>query len=54
MSDPEKIKRQKDIPSKNVTPEDAAKDLDELKQEELEEAAGGAPKPWADTWTPEK
>jgi hypothetical protein len=41
MSTPKKIKKQTKIKSKHVTPEKAAKDLDELKEKELERIAGG-------------
>jgi len=41
MSDPNEIKKQTTINSEGVTPEEAAKDLDELKEEDLGNASGG-------------
>jgi hypothetical protein len=52
MQDPEEIKKKTEVASKNMTPEKAAKDLSELKQEELENIAGGKAIAYGDTWQP--
>lgn len=41
MSESEKIKNQNTVESKNLTPEEAAKKIEEIKEEELEGVAGG-------------
>jgi len=41
MQDPKEIKKKTEVASKKVTPEKAAKDLGEVKDEELENIAGG-------------
>ncbi|HMD87205.1 MAG TPA: hypothetical protein VKO18_21155 [Terriglobia bacterium] len=46
MSNPEEIKNQTTINSENVTPEEAAKDLDELKEKDLGKVAGGEYPDW--------
>ena len=48
MSDPEKIKQQTTIKSEDVKPEEAVKNLDELKEADLGKVSGGLPYP--DTW----
>ena len=41
MSDPKNIKDQTTIKSEDVTPEDAAKNVDTLKEEDLKDVSGG-------------
>jgi hypothetical protein len=41
MSDPNEIKKQTTIKSEDVTPEKASKDLDEIKDKDLGDVAGG-------------
>ncbi len=45
MSDPKDIKFRNTVNSKGITPEDAAKDLDEIAEKDLEDVAGGAEAP---------
>jgi hypothetical protein len=52
MQDPEEIKKKTEVASKQVTPEKAAKDLSELKHEELEDIVGGKAIAYTDTWQP--
>ena len=60
MNDPEKIKKQERLDSKNLSPEEAQKGLDELTNEDMEDVSGGvdtsgtptiAP-PYDDRWSP--
>ena len=39
------------VDSKDVTPDEASKDLDELKKKDLEDTTGGMTKPYPDTWS---
>jgi len=52
MPDPEEIKKKTEVSSKKVTPEKATKDLDELKDEALEDVAGGKAVLYGDFATP--
>jgi hypothetical protein len=57
MSDPEQIKNQSKVNSEAVTPEEAAKDIAEIEDEQLKDIAGGVTGtkgpvkfPYADVW----
>jgi hypothetical protein len=59
MDDADKIKKQERLDSKNLSPEEAKKGLDELKDEELEDVSGGIDTgtytiaaPYDDRWSP--
>ena len=51
MADPKKIKQQKALKSKKVSPEKALKDLDKLKDKKSERVTGGYDDRWGPTPT---
>jgi len=60
MNDPEEIKKQQRLDSKNLSPEEAKNNLDALKDEDLEDISGGfnttatpgIAAPYDDRWGP--